>query len=47
MRRERFRSILYSFLQNIMTFNKCSVRGKCFGDVIDESTGEPLNPEEV
>jgi len=33
--------------QNIMTFNKCSVKGKCFGDVIDEATGEPINPEEV
>ncbi len=33
--------------QNIMTFNKCSIRGKCYGDVIDEATGEPLDPEEV
>ncbi len=30
-----------------MTFNKCSVRGKCYGDVIDEYSGEAVNPEEV
>lgn len=26
--------------QNIMTFNKCSIAGRCYGDVIDENTGE-------
>ncbi|KAJ8673481.1 hypothetical protein QAD02_004743, partial [Eretmocerus hayati] len=26
--------------QNIMTFNKCSVSGQCYGDLIDELTGE-------
>lgn len=26
--------------QNIMTFNKCSIGGKCFGDVIDQRTGD-------
>ncbi len=33
--------------QNIMTFNKCSVRGKSYGDVLDDTTGEPINPDEV
>ena len=33
--------------QNIMTFNKCTVRGKSYGDIVDEHTGEPVNPEEV
>jgi hypothetical protein len=35
------------FFQNIMTFNKCSIRGKSYGDVIDEITGEPVNAEDV
>ncbi|XP_071051029.1 probable phospholipid-transporting ATPase IM isoform X2 [Onthophagus taurus] len=26
--------------QNIMTFNKCSIAGRSFGDVIDKNTGE-------
>lgn len=29
-----------------MTFNKCSVNGRCFGDILDTS-GEPINPEDV
>lgn len=33
--------------QNIMTFNKCSVAGKCYGDVIDEITGEVIDLSEV
>lgn len=33
--------------QNIMTFNKCSVAGKCYGDVIDEVTGEVIDLSEV
>lgn len=33
--------------QNIMTFNKCSVAGKCYGDVIDEVTGEVVDLSEV
>lgn len=33
--------------QNIMTFNKCSVAGKCYGDVIDEVTGEIIDLSEV
>lgn len=37
----------FLFFQNIMTFNKCSIRGKCYGDIIDEKSGEPVNPEEV
>lgn len=28
--------------QNIMTFNKCSIAGKCYGDLIDETTNEVL-----
>ncbi|KAJ4451655.1 hypothetical protein ANN_03124, partial [Periplaneta americana] len=28
--------------QNIMTFNKCSIAGKCYGDLIDEATNEVL-----
>ncbi|KAM3965408.1 ATPase phospholipid transporting 8B isoform 1-T3 [Aphomia sociella] len=28
--------------QNIMTFNKCSIAGICYGDVIDETTGETI-----
>ena len=33
--------------QNIMTFNKCSVKGKSYGDVLDDATGEPIDPDEV
>ncbi|XP_020292997.1 phospholipid-transporting ATPase ID isoform X3 [Pseudomyrmex gracilis] len=33
--------------QNIMTFNKCSVAGKCYGDVIDEITGEVIDLSET
>ncbi|XP_076377018.1 ATPase phospholipid transporting 8B isoform X4 [Megalopta genalis] len=33
--------------QNIMTFNKCSVAGKCYGDVIDEVTGEVVDLSET
>ncbi|XP_048484790.1 probable phospholipid-transporting ATPase IM isoform X4 [Plutella xylostella] len=32
--------------QNIMTFNKCSIAGICYGDVVDESTGEALDLNE-
>ncbi|XP_063830250.1 probable phospholipid-transporting ATPase IM [Ostrinia nubilalis] len=28
--------------QNIMTFNKCSIAGVCYGDVVDEATGETI-----
>lgn len=28
--------------QNIMTFNKCTIMGKLYGEVYDEDTGEPL-----
>ncbi|XP_050676158.1 probable phospholipid-transporting ATPase IM isoform X4 [Leptidea sinapis] len=28
--------------QNIMTFNKCSIAGVCYGDLVDESTGETI-----
>ena len=33
--------------QNIMTFNKCSINGRAFGDIIDLSTGEILESNEV
>lgn len=33
--------------QNIMTFNKCSVGGQCYGDVIDEVTGEVVDLSET
>ncbi|XP_023245345.1 phospholipid-transporting ATPase ID [Copidosoma floridanum] len=33
--------------QNIMTFNKCSVAAQCYGDVIDEATGEIVDLVEV
>lgn len=33
--------------QNIMTFNKCSINGRAFGDIIDLSTGEILDSTEV
>lgn len=29
--------------QNIMTFNKCSINGRSFGDVIDLTTGEIID----
>ncbi|XP_052752325.1 phospholipid-transporting ATPase ID isoform X3 [Galleria mellonella] len=32
--------------QNIMTFNKCSIAGVCYGDVIDETTGETIELNE-
>jgi hypothetical protein len=34
-------------LQNIMTFNKCSIACKCYGDLIDEATNEVLEITEV
>ncbi|XP_015596375.1 phospholipid-transporting ATPase ID isoform X2 [Cephus cinctus] len=33
--------------QNIMTFNKCSIAGKSYGDVIDEVTGEVIDLSET
>lgn len=33
--------------QNIMTFNKCSINGRSFGDVIDQTTGEIIETTEV
>ncbi|XP_033236457.1 phospholipid-transporting ATPase ID isoform X9 [Drosophila pseudoobscura] len=32
--------------QNIMTFNKCSINGRTYGDVIDLRTGEPIEVTE-
>lgn len=33
--------------QNIMTFNKCSINGRSFGEVIDFATGEVIENTEV
>ncbi|XP_058824499.1 phospholipid-transporting ATPase ID isoform X4 [Topomyia yanbarensis] len=33
--------------QNIMTFNKCSIAGRAYGDVIDLRTGETIEVSEV
>jgi P-type E1-E2 ATPase len=33
--------------QNIMAFNKCSIGEKCYGEIIDEHTGEILEVSEV
>ncbi len=33
--------------QNIMTFNKCAIGGRSYGDIIDEKTGEPIDVDEV
>lgn len=33
--------------QNIMTFNKCSIAGRAYGDVIDLRTGEAVELSEV
>lgn len=33
--------------QNIMSFNKCSIGGVCYGDVFDTSNGEVIEPNEV
>jgi thiamine biosynthesis lipoprotein ApbE len=30
-----------------MTFNKCSIAGKTYGDIIDPKTGEPIEITEV
>lgn len=33
--------------QNMMTFNKCSINGKSFGDVTDTTTGEVIEMPDV
>lgn len=33
--------------QNIMTFNKCSINGRSFGEVIDLGTGDVVDNNEV
>lgn len=33
--------------QNIMTFNKCSIGGRCYGDITDETTSEVIEITEV
>jgi len=30
-----------------MSFNKCSIGGVCYGDVIDTTSGEIVEPNEV
>lgn len=30
-----------------MTFNKCSIAGVCYGDVVDEKTGDVIEVSEV
>lgn len=33
--------------QNIMTFNKASIQGKLYGEVLDPNNGDPLEITEV
>ena len=33
--------------QNIMTFNKATIGGRSYGDILDETTGEPIDLDEV
>lgn len=33
--------------QNIMTFNKCSINGRSYGDIIDMRTGDMLELSDV
>lgn len=33
--------------QNIMTFNKCSINGRAYGDVIDLRTGDIIEITDV
>lgn len=33
--------------QNIMTFNKCSIGGRAYGDIIDLKTGDVVEISEV
>lgn len=33
--------------QNIMTFNKCSIAGRAYGDIIDLKTGDIVEISEV
>jgi hypothetical protein len=30
-----------------MTFNKCAIAGRSYGDILDEKTGEPIDVDEV
>jgi len=39
-------AVLCGCVQNIMTFNKCSISGTAYGDVFDER-GEPVDVTEV
>jgi len=40
-------NFIHHFLQNIMTFNKCSINGKCYGDIIEEGHGDLGSSESV
>lgn len=33
--------------QNIMTFNKCSINGRAYGDIIDMRTGDAVEVGDV
>lgn len=33
--------------QNIMTFNKCSINGRAYGDIIDMRTGDAVEVSDV
>ena len=39
--------LFISSFQNIMTFNKCSIAGRSYGDIVDERTGETIEINEV
>ena len=39
-------ALTLTLTQNIMTFNKCSIAGQSYGDVLDD-TGEQLGLAEV
>lgn len=33
--------------QNIMTFNKCSINGRSYGDIVDQRSGEVVEVSDV
>lgn len=50
-RQDSNKKIIYDMFQNIMTFNKCSIAGKIYGEVLDKFTGgvieEPLKVKQT
>lgn len=42
-----FHELTGTLTQNIMTFNKCSINGRVFGDIVDMNTGDIIVPDEV